>query len=115
MIACRGLTKAFGDFQAVSDVSFEVATGSLCALLGPNGAGKSTLLKMLTGLLIPDSGEVSIAGLSVRQNPLAVKRIIGVVPEDLGVFDALTIQEHLELCGPIYGLNLKETRERTGP
>jgi ABC-2 type transport system ATP-binding protein len=114
MIECRGVTRKFGDFVAVDDISFEVSPG-IVALLGPNGAGKSTLLKILTGLLPPSSGEVSIRGMSVAENSLAIRRIIGVVPEDLGLFDSLSIQEHLELCGPVYGLSLRETRERAEP
>lgn len=63
MISCTGLTKDFGNFRAVSDASFHVPAGSICALLGPNGAGKSTLLKMLTGILRPTAGEAHICGL----------------------------------------------------
>ena len=111
MLHCRHVTKCFGDSLAVDDISFRLA-GGICALLGPNGAGKSTLLKILSGLLAPDTGEVSIAGFNVAKDPLRVKRSIGVLPEDLGLFDALTIEEHLELCGPVYGLTRSETRER---
>src|SRR5205807_2803007 len=111
MIDYREVTKNFGDLVAVDDVSFEIPSG-ICALLGPNGAGKSTLLKVLTGLLPPDSGEVRITGLDVRTQSLEMRRTIGVVPEDLGLFDSLTIREHLELTGPIYGLGSAETRER---
>jgi len=103
MIRCTHVSKKFGDFVAVDDVSIELP-GGICVLLGPNGAGKSTLLKILAGLLAPDSGEVEIAG----------KQDIGVLPEDLGVFEGLTIEEHLELCGPVYGLSREKTRERTG-
>jgi ABC-2 type transport system ATP-binding protein len=113
MIHCRDVTKTFEDLVAVEHVSFEIRSG-ICALLGPNGAGKSTLLKILTGLLPPDSGEVRIAGLDVKSQSLQVRRTIGVVPEDLGLFDSLTIQEHLELTGPIYGLTVGETRDRAG-
>jgi ABC-2 type transport system ATP-binding protein len=95
----------------VDDISFK-QTGGICALLGPNGAGKSTLLKILSGLLAPDRGKVGIAGLDIAKEPLRVKRSIGVLPEDLGLFDALTIEEHLELCGPVYGLSRQETRGR---
>lgn len=112
MIHCHEVTKSFEDLVAVDHVSFEVSSG-ICALLGPNGAGKSTLLKVLTGLLPPDSGEVRVAGLDVAKQSLQVRRIIGVVPEDLGLFDSLTVQEHLELTGPIYGLNASETRDRS--
>ncbi|MGI8745396.1 MAG: ABC transporter ATP-binding protein [Bryobacteraceae bacterium] len=114
MIHCRNLSKRFGDFLAIDEVSFEVS-GGICALLGPNGAGKSTLLKMLTGLLAPDQGQARIAGLDVATQLLELKRIMGVVPEDLGLFDSLSVKEHLELCGPIYGLSARETRERIGP
>jgi ABC-2 type transport system ATP-binding protein len=112
MIHCQHLTKRFGDFLAIDDVSFDVLSG-ICVLAGPNGAGKSTLLKLLTGLLAPDKGSVQIAGLDIAKDALALKRIIGVVPEDLGLFDSLTVKEHLELCGPIYGLTAKQTGERT--
>lgn len=111
MIECHGLVKRFGDFAAVDRVSLEVRSG-IYALLGPNGAGKSTLLKILTGLMTPDSGTARICGLDVALQPIEVRRIIGVLPEDLGLFDSLTIEEHLLLCGPIYGIAAKETRER---
>jgi ABC-2 type transport system ATP-binding protein len=112
MIHCRHVTKHFGDALALDDVALEVPSG-ICALLGPNGAGKSTLLKILAGLLAPDRGEVRIAGRHIARGAIAVKRAIGVLPEDLGLFDALTIQEHLELCGPVYGLSRAETRQRS--
>jgi len=95
----------------VDNVSLDIDSG-VCALLGPNGAGKSTLLKMLTGLLPLDSGEVRICGLDVARQPIELRRIIGVMPEDLGLFDSLTVQEHLELSGPIYSIAKQETRDR---
>ena len=97
--------------MAVDNVSLEIDSG-VCALLGPNGAGKSTLLKMLTGLLPFDSGEARICGLDVATQSLEVRRIIGVMPEDLGLFDSLTVQEHLDLSGPIYGIEKKEASDR---
>ena len=112
MIECRRIVKKFGEFAAVDGVSLDVGSG-ICALLGPNGAGKSTLLKILTGLMTPDSGTARICGLDVAEQPMEVRRLIGVLPEDLGLFDSLTIEEHLDLCGPIYGLGKKETRERS--
>jgi ABC-2 type transport system ATP-binding protein len=111
MISCRGLTKAFGDFRAVSGASFQVRAGSVCALLGPNGAGKSTVVKMLTGLLRPSSGAAEVCGFPV-DSP-ALKRIAGVLPESLALFDALTIEEHLELTGAVYKLKMSEIRSRT--
>ncbi|HTR34408.1 MAG TPA: ABC transporter ATP-binding protein [Bryobacteraceae bacterium] len=112
MISSRNLSRRFGEFTAVDNVSFEVPTGGICALLGPNGAGKSTLMKMLTGLLAPTSGEAFVAGYDVRKEPLAVKHAAGILPESLGLFDALTVDEHLLLSGPIYGLTQAETRHR---
>ncbi len=113
MISCRQLTRRFGEFTAVDSLSFEVAQGAICAFLGPNGAGKSTTVKMLTGLLAPTAGDVDVCGLDVKKNPLEVKRRIGVLPEDLGLFDDLTVEEHLYLTGSVYGVDHHETRART--
>ena len=113
MISCRQLTKRFGAFTAVDRLTLDVAQGAICAFLGPNGAGKSTTVKMLTGLLTPSSGEATVCGLSLAGDPLALKRRIGVLPEDLGLFDDLTVKEHLELTGRIYGLSRETTHSRT--
>ncbi len=103
----------FGDFTAVDGVSFEIPAGGVCAMLGANGAGKSTIMKMLTGLLLPTSGEASVGGHDVRTESLIVRNISGILPENLGLFDMLTVQEHLLLSGPIYGLSAAQTRERS--
>ncbi len=113
LITCKHLKRLFGEFVAVNDLSLEVPAGGICAFLGPNGAGKSTTVKMLTGLLKPTSGDASICGLDVLKDPLAVKKIVGVLPENLGVFDNLTVEEHLHMAGPIYGLDHRETIYRT--
>jgi ABC-2 type transport system ATP-binding protein len=113
MISCRNLTRRFGEFTAVDRLTFEVSEGAICAFLGPNGAGKSTTVKMLTGLLPPTSGEVEVCGLNAQADPLELKRRIGVLPEDLGLFDDLTVEEHLLLTGSVYGVDRKETRSRT--
>ncbi|HUB35133.1 MAG TPA: ABC transporter ATP-binding protein [Bryobacteraceae bacterium] len=112
MISCRALTRRFGDFTAVDHLNLEVAPGAICAFLGPNGAGKSTTVKMLTGLLPPTSGTVEVCGLDVTASGLEVKRQIGVLPEDLGLFDDLTVEEHLLLTGSVYGVSREETRAR---
>lgn len=70
-------------------------------------------MKMLTGLLAPTSGDASVADFDVRKDALQIKRVVGILPENLGLFDALTVEEHLHLSGPIYGLTSQETRERT--
>ena len=113
MISCRQLTKRFGAFTAVERLTLDVARGAICAFLGPNGAGKSTTVKMLTGLLAPSSGEATVCGLKLTADPLALKRRIGVLPEDLGLFDDLTVEEHLELTGRIYGLSREATQLRS--
>jgi ABC-2 type transport system ATP-binding protein len=110
MISCRGLTKAYGSFRAVAGASFQVKEGSVCALLGPNGAGKSTVVKMLTGLLRPSGGTAEVCGYAIDST--ALKRITGVLPESLALFDALTIGEHLELTGAVYKLKTAEARSR---
>jgi len=96
----------------VDSLSLEVAKGTICAFLGPNGAGKSTTVKMLTGLLRPTSGQASVCCFDVATHPLEVKRRIGVLPETLGLFDDLTIAEHLALTARIYGLSKQQSQER---
>ena len=113
MISCRGLSRRFGSTLVVDDLSFDLPKGSICACLGPNGAGKSTAIKLLTGVLAPSSGQATVAGFDVVTSPWELKRNIGVLPERLGLFDHLTIEEHLHLVGPIYGLSSAETRKRT--
>jgi ABC-2 type transport system ATP-binding protein len=112
MIVCNNVVKRFQQKIAVNEVSFEVS-GGICCLLGPNGAGKSTLLKILTGLLPPDKGTISIGGLDLAKDAVEVKRRIGVLPEELGLFDELTIEEHLELVAPIYGISREDLQIRS--
>jgi len=107
-IETKNLTKKFGRLLAVSDLNLQIPKGTIFGFLGPNGSGKSTTVKMLTGLLAPTLGDSLIAGMSIRKSPLAVKKRIGVLPEELALFDGLTIWEHLMLSGPVYGLNKKK-------
>jgi ABC-2 type transport system ATP-binding protein len=111
-IEARGLTKMFGKFTAVRNLSLQVPRGTIFGFLGPNGSGKSTTVKLLTGLLEPTAGQVRVAGEPVTVENVALKRKIGVLPEDNTLFQGLTIGEHLELCGPLYGLKRAETEER---
>ena len=111
-IETQNLTKKFGRLVAVSSLNLEIPKGTIFGFLGPNGSGKSTTVKMLTGLLQPTAGAAFIAGASVRNSPLEVKQMIGVLPEDLALFDSLTIWEHLLLSGPVYGLSQSETASR---
>ena len=113
MISARQLVRRFGDHTAVHELSFEAVRGEVCVLIGPNGAGKSTTVKMLTGLLAPTSGTALVRGTDVTAKPLEVKRKIGVLPENLGLFGALTVEEHLSLTGSVYGVPRHAIRERT--
>ena len=111
-IETRNLTRKFGRLVAVNGLNLQIRKGAIFGFLGPNGAGKSTTVKMLTGLLQPTAGEALISGVSILESPLEVKKKIGVLPEDLALFDSLTIWEHLLMCGPIYGLKRTETESR---
>ncbi|HEX5835579.1 MAG TPA: ABC transporter ATP-binding protein [Pyrinomonadaceae bacterium] len=112
MIQTTGLTRKFGNFVAVHDLNLQVPKGVIFGFLGPNGSGKSTTVKMLTGILKPSAGDALVDGSSIRTSPIEIKQNIGVLPEDLALFDSLTIWEHLKLCGPIYGLTARETEAR---
>jgi len=111
-IETRGLTRRYGDLVAVDALELRVAPGTFLALLGTNGAGKTTTLRMLTGLLAPTSGDALIDGLSIRDQPLEIKRRIGVVPDDLALFEQLSFWEHLTLVGRIHGFDAPETARR---
>jgi ABC-2 type transport system ATP-binding protein len=104
-IATAHLTRRFGELTAVQDVNLQVAPGQFFGFLGPNGAGKSTTIKMLTGLLAPTSGRMQILGNDFVDNPVAVKRQIGVVPEGMALFGRLTGSEYLNFVGRMYGLD----------
>ncbi|MFN7927782.1 MAG: ABC transporter ATP-binding protein [Blastocatellia bacterium] len=109
----RHLTRRFGDFAAVNNLNLEVQRGAFLGFLGPNGAGKSTTIKMVTGLLAPTQGQIEILGQDLSRDPLAVKRLIGVVPEDLNLFDRLTGAEYLTFVGRMHELERKVIAERT--
>ncbi len=110
----RGLTRRFGSFTAVDAIDLNVPAGSFYGFLGPNGAGKSTTLKCVTGLLQPTAGTISILGLDPQRDPVSVKRRIGVVPEDLALFDRLSGAETLSFVGRIHGLETAELKRRAG-
>jgi ABC-2 type transport system ATP-binding protein len=112
-ISTQGLTRRFGSFTAVDDVSFQVAPGQFFGFLGPNGAGKSTTIKMLTGLLDPTAGHIEILGQTFSASALDLKRQIGVVPESMALLNRLTASEFLRFVGRMYGLDLNTTNQRT--
>jgi ABC-2 type transport system ATP-binding protein len=104
VIRLRQLSKRFGEVEAVCSLDLEIPTGQLVGLLGPNGAGKSTTVKMLTGMLPPSAGTAEVFGLDVVRDPVAVKRLVGYVPESGAVFETLTGWEYLQLVASLYGL-----------
>lgn len=112
-LLARNLTRKFGDFIAVNNIHLEVQRGSFFGFLGPNGAGKSTTIKMLTGLLAPTTGQIEILGHDLSHDQIAVKRIIGVVPEDLNLFERLTGAEYLTFVGRMHELDRHVIAERT--
>jgi len=103
-IVVQKLRKQFGDLVAVDGISFQVTQGEIFSLLGPNGAGKSTTISMISTLLEPNSGEISVMGCSVRKDPMAVKAAIGVVPQEIAIYPDLSAQENLVFWGKMYGL-----------
>jgi ABC-2 type transport system ATP-binding protein len=107
------LVKQFGNFIAVDHLNLHVNRGSFFGFLGPNGAGKSTTIKMLTGLLAPTSGTLHVLGLDISTQPMEVKRLIGVVPEDLNLFERLTGAEMLAFTGRMYGVGKEEIAQRS--
>ncbi len=100
----HGLRREFGTFVAVDGIDLAVPRGSLYGFVGPNGAGKSTTIKCLTGLLAPSAGSMSLLGLDPLKDPVGVKRQVGVVPEDLALFEQLTAAETLAFVGQVHGL-----------
>jgi ABC-2 type transport system ATP-binding protein len=112
-IETQGLTRLFGSFTAVDNVTLSVAPGQFFGFLGPNGAGKSTTIKMLTGLLEPSAGSVHILGQPFRADALELKRQIGVVPEGMALLGRLTASEYLHFVGSMYGLDRPTARQRT--
>jgi ABC-2 type transport system ATP-binding protein len=111
-VESTGLTRDFGSFRAVDGVALAVPAGSFYGFLGPNGAGKSTTIKCLTGLLRPTAGTIRILGLNPESSEVEVKRRIGVVPEDLALFDRLTAEETLTFVADVHGIDRATTRSR---
>ncbi|MCC7054451.1 MAG: ABC transporter ATP-binding protein [Gemmatimonadaceae bacterium] len=114
-IVARGLTRRFGSFTAVDDVSFAVQPGEVFGFLGANGAGKTTAIRILTGLLAPSDGEATVAGFDVRTQTDQVRAHIGYMSQRFSLYDDLTVRENIELYGGIYGLDdatIRVRRER---
>jgi len=104
MLEIRGLRKAFGRLLAVNGVSFTIEPGQVVGVLGPNGAGKTTTVSMIAGLIVPDAGEILIDGRPLRGDRDPAKRKIGLVPQDLALYDELSARDNLRFFGALYGL-----------
>src|SRR5688572_7422539 len=111
-IDVRGLTRRFGDFVAVNDVSFDVGPGEIFGFLGSNGAGKSTTIRMLCGLLRPTSGTALVGGVDVASDPEGVKRRIGYMSQRFSLYEKLTVDQNIRFFGGIYGLSTERLEAR---
>lgn len=112
MLHIKNLTKRYADFTAVDHISFTVEKGEIFGLLGPNGAGKSTTVSMISTVLAPTAGEIRIGGYSLKQRPIECKKMMGIVPQDLALYESLSAKDNLEFFGSLYGLygNALKTR-----
>lgn len=113
VIKTQRLTKRFGDFTAVREISFSVNRGEIFGFLGANGAGKTTAMRMLCGLSKPTSGTATVAGYDVGKHPEAVKRRIGYMSQKFSLYEDLRVWENLKLFGGIYGMERKIIKEKT--
>jgi len=112
VIEVQNLAKYYGDIQALKNISFSAADGKITALLGPNGAGKSTTLRILATVALPDKGTATVAGLDVTENPMAVRKQIGVLPHNSGLYARLTGLENIRYFGRLQKLNKQDLEER---
>ncbi|HEX2862858.1 MAG TPA: ABC transporter ATP-binding protein [Lacunisphaera sp.] len=110
MIEVCGLTKRYGDFTAVSDLSFAVQPGEVMGLVGPNGAGKTTTLRCATGIIPPSAGTLRVAGIDLATDPVVAKRQLAFFPDEPRLFDHLTVRQHLAFAAKIYGVPAHEER-----
>lgn len=113
VIEVKKLSKHFGKFRAVDEISFEVIRGEIFGFLGANGAGKTTAMRMLCGLSLPTGGEAKVAGFDLYKNADDIKRNIGYMSQKFSLYDDLSIRENIRFYGGIYGLNDFEIRSKT--
>src|SRR3981189_3313705 len=115
IVQVKNITKQHGGspHPAVSDLSLQIDEGSVFGLLGPNGAGKSTLVMMMCGLLTPDNGSISLLGMNVKNKGAAIRKQVGVAPQEIALFPTLTAYENLFYFGRMYGLDAAVLKKRT--
>jgi ABC-2 type transport system ATP-binding protein len=111
-VEVKGLTKKFGSFTAVDNISFDVPEGKIYGFLGPNGSGKSTTIRMLCGVLSPTSGTATVLGHDIIKDAQSIKQSIGYMSQKFSLYTDLTVNENLDFYAGIYGLNAKEREER---
>ncbi len=112
MIEVRGLAKSFGSLRVVEDVSFVARDGEITGLIGPNGAGKTTMFRLIGTVLRPDRGTILIDGIDVREDQLAARRRLGVLPDVRGLYTRLTAREHIRYFGELHGIPRRELDAR---
>jgi ABC-2 type transport system ATP-binding protein len=112
VVELKNIFKRYNEIIAVDHVDLSIKSGEIFGLLGPNGSGKSTSLKMLLGLVKPDSGAVNVLGIDVQKDPVAVKRLMGYVPESPRLYEFLTGVEYLDFIGDVYGMQPEEKKTR---
>lgn len=112
MVEIKEIVKYYGNIKAVDGVSFGVEKGEIFGLLGPNGAGKTTVISMICGILRPDSGDIRFEGNSVVKEPLVLRRVMGIVPQEIALYPELTARENLNFWGRMYGLSGKALKKR---
>ncbi|MBM7456682.1 ABC-2 type transport system ATP-binding protein [Oceanisphaera litoralis] len=111
-IHTRGMTRKFGDLVAVDQLDLTIPAGTIFGFLGPNGSGKSTCIRMLTGLLLPSAGEMTVLGLAMPEQAEALRSRVGYMTQKFSLYEDLSVRENLEFIARIYGLNAKDTRDR---
>ena len=111
MIHFENVSKSFGEKKAVDDLTLTIEDGKVFGFIGPNGAGKTTTIKMLTGILEPDSGVVTLNGVDITRDPIQAKRMFGYVPDTFDMYERLTGMEYLRFMGDIYGVDARKRKE----
>ena len=112
VVETTNLTKSYGDFTALSDLSIHVNRGQILGFIGPNGAGKTTTIKILVGLSKPTSGSATIAGVDCSQNASRIKRLVGYMPDKFGSYDNMRVHEYLDFFGAIFGIPASQRKAR---
>ena len=112
MIELKNITKYYGDFPAVTNISFKIEKGEIVGLLGPNGAGKSTTMKMITGFMPPTSGELTVGGNDIVSQSIEARRKIGYLPETVPLYTDMTVYSYIEYMGMLRGLSKKNIKSK---